>query len=278
MNKNILKDIHEHILKIATTERAESNKWFFKTDKGQYGEGDKFLGLTVPQTRTLVRTFNYLSLIDIEKILKSEYHEERLLALLLLVDKFEKSKNIKEREEIFKLYFKNIKYINNWDLVDTSAPKIVGAYIKEKYALKTKNCSGVKFLKNLVSDKNIFSNPLSKYLGRGRGGFEKLWEKRIGIVATLYLIMRSKNDEYASRVVLEIVKKNLTEKDKLNSHDLLQKASGWMLREYGKRVNEKKLKEFLNENFTLIKNKRTLLRYAIERLAEKERKEFLNKK
>lgn len=268
MNKNILREIHEHILKIANTKRADSNRWFFKTGKGEYGEGDKFLGLTVPQTRTMVRTFNYLSLEDTEKILKSEYHEERLLALLLLVDKFEKTKNIKEKEEVFKLYFKNIKYINNWDLVDTSAPKIVGAYVKEKYALKTKNCSGVKFLKSLVSDKNIFAKNTK----------EKLWEKRIGIVATLYLIMRSKKDEYASRVVLEIVKKNLVEESKINSHDLLQKASGWMLREYGKRINEKKLKEFLNENFALIKNRRTLLRYAIERLEEKERKGWLNKK
>lgn len=267
MNKNILREIHEHILKIATSERAESNKWFFKTAKGEYGEGDKFLGLTVPQTRILVRTFNCLRQEDTEKILKSEYHEERLLALLLLVDKFEKAKNIKEREEIFKLYFKNIKYINNWDLVDTSAPKIVGAYIKEKYSLKSRSCSGVRFLKSLISDKNIFAKNTK----------EKLWEKRIGLVATLQLIMKSKKDEYASEIVLEIVKKNLIEKDKINSHDLLQKASGWMLREYGKRISEKRLKEFLTQNFNLIKTRRTLLRYAIEKFDEKERKEWLNR-
>ncbi|MEN9338598.1 MAG: hypothetical protein RI945_323, partial [Candidatus Parcubacteria bacterium] len=253
--------------KIATLERAESNKWFFKTGKGEYGEGDKFIGLTVPQTRTLVRVFNEISLSDTEKLLNSAIHEERLLALLLLVDKFEKAKNLKEREIIFNLYFKNIKYINNWDLVDTSAPRIVGAYIKEKYSLKTKSCSGVKFLNSLVSDKNKFT----------KNQKEKLWEKRIGIVSTLFLIVKSKKDEFASEVVLEVVKKNLTEKDNLNSHDLLQKASGWMLREYGKRISEKRLKEFLSQNFNLIKNKRTLLRYAIEKLPERERKEWLNK-
>jgi 3-methyladenine DNA glycosylase AlkD len=89
--------------------------------------------------------------------------------------------------------------------------------------------------------------------------------------------MKSKKDEYASEVVLEIVKKNLIEKDKINSHDLLQKASGWMLREYGKRISEKRLKEFLTQNFNLIKTRRTLLRYAIEKFDEKERKEWLNR-
>jgi 3-methyladenine DNA glycosylase AlkD len=270
-NLEDLKIIRNYILKIATTERANSNKWFFKTGPGEYGEGDKFLGITVPQTRNLAKAFNHLDLSLVEKLLQSEFHEERLLALVILIDKFEKEKSLKQKEEIFNLYFKNIKYINNWDLVDQSAPRIVGNFIKEKYSLKTKNCSGVKFLNSLVKDEYKFV----------KNQKEKLWEKRIGIVATLYLIMKSDKDEYASEIIFEVATKILNEKDQkkysLNSHDLIQKATGWMLREYGKRVSEKKLKEFLDKNFSKIKNRRTLLRYAIERLAEKERKEYLNR-
>lgn len=269
MNKSIdeLKTIRNHILKIATTERANTNKWFFKTGPGEYGEGDKFLGITVPQTRNLARAFNHLDLFTAEKLLKSEFHEERLLALFILVDKFEKAKDLKNKEEIFNFYFKNIKYINNWDLVDTSTYKIVGNFIKQKYSLNTKNCSGVKFLNSLVKDEFKFA----------KNSKEKLWEKRIGIVATYSFMQKPFKNEYAPEIIFEVASKVLNEKDKLNSHDLIQKAIGWMLREYGKRVGEKKLKEFLDQNFSKIKDKRTLLRYAIERLAEKERKEYLNR-
>ena len=268
MNKNILKEIHEHILKISNTERADSNKYFFKTGPGEYGEGDKFIGITVPQTRKLVQAFNHISLIDTEKLLKSEFHEERLLALLILVNKCEKakSKNI-ERKDIFDLYFKNIKYINNWDLVDTSARNIVGEYIKEKYSLNTKNCSGVKYLNKLASDQYVFAkNPK-----------EKLWEKRVAIIATFAFMMNPIKNEYSPEIIFEIVKKILNEKDELNNHDLLQKACGWMLREYGKRINQQKLKDFLNQNIEKIRNRRVLLRYSIEKLSEKERLEFLKK-
>lgn len=269
MNQNKLKEIHNHILKIANTQRAETNKWFFKTGPGEYGEGDKFIGLTVPQTRKLVEAFNDINLIDTEKLLKSEFHEERLLALLMMVDKFKKSKNIKEKEEIFNLYFKNIKYVNNWDLVDTSAYNIVGEYIKEKYSLNTKNCSGVKFLNSLVIDKYKFA----------KKDKEKLWEKRIGIVSTFAFMQKPFKNEYSPKIIFEVVSKILNEKDQskdsLNNHDLIQKASGWMLREYGKRVNEKDLKDYLKNNFKKIKDKRTLLRYAIERMSENDRRGFL---
>lgn len=256
------------MLSITTAERAESNKWFFKTGPGEYGEGDQFLGLTVPQTRKISKKFIDIPVNEVEKLLHSKFHEERLLALYLLIEKFEKAKDIKIKKEIFDIYFKNIKYINNWDLVDTSAPKIVGKYLKEKYSLNSENCTGVKFLKSLVSDKNKFA----------KNKKEKLWEKRIGIVSTIYLIMKSKKDEYSGEVILEITRKILQEKDELNTHDLIQKAIGWMLREYGKRINEEKLKIFLEENFDKIKNKRTLLRYAIERLKDKDRKYWINRK
>ena len=269
--KDEIKLIRNHIFKIATTERANSNKWFFKTGKGEYGEGDKFLGITVPQTRKLGKAFSNLDLKQTEKLLSSEFHEERLLALFILVDKFKKEKDLKKKEEIFNLYFKNIKYINNWDLVDTSTYNIVGEFIKEKYSLKTKNCSGVKFLKSLVSDKNIYA----------KNNKEKLWEKRIAIVATFSFMQKPFKNEYSPEIIFEITEKILNEKeqtkDSINNHDLIQKAIGWMLREYGKRVNEKKLKEFLNKNFSKIRNKRTLLRYAIERFNEKERKEYLDR-
>jgi len=266
-NTEYLKTIRNHILKIATTERANTNKWFFKTGPGEYGEGDKFLGITVPQTRNLARAFSHLELATAEKLLQSEFHEERLLALFILVDKFEKSRDIKIKEEIFNFYFKNIKYINNWDLVDTSCYKIVGNFIKEKYSLNTKNCSGVKFLNSLVKDEFRFA----------KNSKEKLWEKRIGIVATYSFMAKPIKNEYAPEIIFEVALKVLNEKDKLNSHDLIQKAIGWMLREYGKRVSEKKLKEFLDKNFSKIKERRTLLRYAIERFPEKERKEYLKR-
>ena len=269
MNKELedLKKIRNHILKIATTERANTNKWFFKTGSGEYGEGDRFLGITVPQSRRIAKAFDYLDLSEVEKLLRSEFHEERLLAILILVDKFEKKIELKKKEEIFNFYLKNIKYVNNWDLVDLSAPKIVGNFIKEKHSLKTKNCSGVKFLLSLVKDDLKFA----------KNAKEKLWEKRIGIVAAFSFMQKPFKNEYSPGIIFEIALKILNEKDKLNSHDLIQKAVGWMLREYGKRISEQKLKEFLNKNFSKIRGRRTLLRYTIERFQEKERKEWLNK-
>lgn len=267
MNKNILKDIREHILKIATTDRADSNKWFFKTGIGEYGEGDKFLGITVPETRKTAKAFKNISMKDAEKLLKSEWHEERLLALFIFIDKFSKGDK-KLKEEIFNLYFKNIKHINNWDLVDTSCRYIVGEYLKEKYSLKSKNCSGVKFLLGLASDKNIFAKNTK----------EKLWEKRIAVVSTFAFMLKPYKNDYAPGIVFEVVQKILNEKNDLNRHDLIQKACGWMLREYGKRISEKNMLKFLDENFNKIKEQRTFLRYTIERLTTKKKNYYLLKK
>lgn len=267
MNKDILKEIHEHILKISTIKRAESNKWFFKAHPGEYGENDKFVGLTVPQTRKLAKAFKNLSLIDTERLLKSEIHEERGLALFLLIEKFEKGDK-KEKEIIFNLYLKNLKYVNSWDLVDMSAPKIVGEYLKIKYSLGTRNCSGVKFLRSLADDKS----------SHGKNWKEKLWQKRVAIVSTLAFMIKPFKNKYAPDIIFEVLEKIFNEKDEINFHDLLEKASGWMLREYGKRVDEKKMKEFLLKNFEKIKNKRILLRYAIERMTKEERQYWLNRK
>ncbi|MFO0743533.1 MAG: DNA alkylation repair protein [Candidatus Paceibacterota bacterium] len=242
MNQDKLKEIHGHILKIASMQRAELALRFFKTGKGEYGEGDKFLGLTVPQTRKLVRVYGDINLKDTEKLLKSEFHDERLLALLIMVNKFEKAKDEKIRREIFEIYLKNIKkYINNWDLVDTSAPKIVGAYLSD-----TKNKKERKEILQKLSDS------------------KNLWENRVSIIATLYFIMKEKN----FKDTLEMVDKLLH-----HEHDLIHKANGWMLREVYKRVDQEIIRKFLKKNYHKIP--RTTLRYAIEKMEEAERKNWI---
>ncbi|MFA6136393.1 MAG: DNA alkylation repair protein [Candidatus Paceibacterota bacterium] len=221
------------INKLKSSYRAKVSQSFFKTGKGQYGEGDIFIGLTVPQCRMLSKKYLDLSKSEVGKILKSKIHEERLIALLILVEKFSKGDN-KKRKEIFDFYLKNIKYINNWDLVDLSADKIVGAYLLDK----DKN-----ILLKLVLSKNI-------------------WERRISVISTFNFIKNGKFDW-----TLKISKILLND-----SHDLIQKAVGWMLREVGKKSIAVE-KTFLNKYYR--KMPRTMLRYAIERFSEKERQKYL---
>jgi len=173
---------------------AKYSHRFFKTGEGEYGERDQFLGIRVPVLRQYANKFSDLSLIEIHKLLKSIYHEERLCALFLLVKKFEKSKH--EKSVVYRLYLDNTKYINSWDLVDCSAYKIVGPYLE---------------------DKN--KSPLYK-LARSKD----LWERRIAIISTLHFIKNMHFDD-----TLEISKKLLNDKE-----DLIHKAVGWMLREVGK--------------------------------------------
>lgn len=242
MNKDILKEIHNHILKIASMERAETSKWFFKTGKGEYGEGDKFLGLTVPQTRQLSRVYSDLSLSDVEKLLQSTFHDERLLALIILTNQFEKTKDPKIQKQIFTIYLRNIKTkINNWDLVDTSAPKIVGAYLA-----KNKTEKEIKeILTKLAKSKN-------------------LWENRVAIISTLYFIVKEKNYKYTFEMIKILL---------IHEHDLIHKANGWMMREIYKRLDGKVVREFLKENYNKIP--RTTLRYTIEKMNDLERKSWL---
>lgn len=186
---------------------ADTMQWFFKTGKGEYGEGDVFVGLKVPDQRKIAKEFRDLSLIEIKQLLSSPVHEERLISLFILVDQYEK-KGEKEKEEIFKFYFKNRKGINNWDLVDLSAPKIVGKHL-------------------LGRDKNI----LFKFASS-----KKLWERRISILST-YEFIRNNNFQ----PTLDIAEILLNDK-----HDLIHKAVGWMLREIGKKdmhTEEKFLKK-----------------------------------
>ena len=169
---------------------------FFKTGKGEYGEGDVFYGIKVPTQRNIVKAFNDLSLNDIKVLIHSSIHEERLIAALILVEQFKKA-DLKNQKKIFNFYLKNRKGINNWDIVDLSAPNIVGNYLLDK-------------------DKSL----LYKFARS-----KNLWEKRIAILSTFTFIRNGFYDD-----ALKISKTLLNDK-----HDLIHKAVGWMLREIGKR-------------------------------------------
>ena len=226
----MLQKLTKEIQKSYSKERAEHSKRFFKTGIGEYGEGDIFLGLSVPEQRVLAKKYSNLSMPQIQKLLDSEIHEYRLIAGLILIKKFEK-----DPEVIFNFYIKNARRFNNWDLVDLTAPRIVGNFLKDK---------NKKIIYNLARSKNI-------------------WEKRIAIVSTLYFIVKENNFSDTLKISEIILG---------DSHDLIHKAVGWMLREVGKR-NVEVLKDFLKINYKKIP--RTTLRYSIERFSEEERKKFL---
>ena len=201
--------IKNEMRKLANEEIAEHSQRFFKTGKGQYGEGDIFLGIRVPVLRKIAKKFRRISLAEVSKLLESKFHEERLLSILMLVNLF-KSGDEDDQELIYELYLDKTKFINNWDIVDISAGNIVGAFLFEK-------------------DKA----PLYRLVFS-----ENLWERRIAIVATFYFI---RNDEFDD--TLKIAEILFTDKE-----DLIHKAVGWMLREVGKRVIEIE-EEFLEEHY-----------------------------
>ena len=232
MNQKI---IHNDLLKLGTKEIAEHSQRFFKTGKGEYGEGDIFLGIRVPVLRKLLKRYGGISIAEVCKLLHSKFHEERLLAVLMLVQLFKSgSVDEKEQKQIYDLYLENTKFINNWDIVDISAGNIVGAYLHEKDKAP---------LYGLVQSSN-------------------LWERRISIIATLYFIRKNEFDD-----TLKIAEILLNDKE-----DLIQKAVGWMLREVGKREIEIE-EEFLQEHY--MKMPRTMLRYSIEKFSETRRKMYL---
>lgn len=212
---------------------------FFKTGKGQYGEGDKFLGLKVPQIRYIVGQFyKTTTLPTILELLHSEYHEERLCALLLLVKLYNKAETPLERETYYKTYLANTTYINNWDLVDLSAPNIIGNYLF-KYSKQADI-----LLKLAKSD--------------------LIWDRRIAILSSFYYIRENSFD-----LSFEIIEILIADK-----HDLIHKAIGWMLREIGKR-NKEILVQFLEHN--KLRLPRTALRYAIEHFTPEEKVIFMQK-
>jgi 3-methyladenine DNA glycosylase AlkD len=206
---------------------------FFKTGPGQYGEGDIFIGVKVPQTRAVARQFRTAPLDEILALLKSPVHEERLLALLMLVDRYSKGDD-RTKKSVYKAYFANTRYINNWDLVDLSAPQIVGGHL-------------------IAHDRSILHKlAVSK----------SLWERRISIIATFQFI---KNGDFKDAIAIAGILIG-------DTHDLIHKAVGWMLRETGKRDMAME-EEFLHRNYRRMP--RTMLRYAIERFPEKKRQAYL---
>ena len=219
--------------------QAHNLGWFFKTGPGEYGEGDKFLGLRVPQTRAVSKDFQTLAEDQIELLLQDEYHEVRQLGLFILVLQFKKAKNIEQKEQIFNFYIDQAKKgrVNNWDLVDATAP-----YLGD-YLVITNN---LKPIKELSKTKD-------------------LWLNRISVMFTFAFIKAGDPNP-----TLEIAEHFLNHK-----HDLMHKATGWMLREMGKN-HRLELQNFLEAHVTEMP--RTMLRYAIEKLPESTRKAWLLRK
>jgi 3-methyladenine DNA glycosylase AlkD len=227
--EDLRKKLHAH----ASPEDAVFLQRFFKTGAGQYGEGDTFIGVRVPDMRRVCREGSAASLATIRALLRSRIHEERALALLLLVQAFERSDE-DGRRAIYELYLAHTRNINNWDLVDLSAGSIVGGWLAGRSRA-----------------------PLSR-LARSAS----LWERRIAIVATFHFIKRGELDE-TFRIADLLLH---------DTHDLIHKAVGWMLREAGKRDGAA-LRRFLKERYGMMP--RTMLRYAIERFPEEERGRYL---
>ena len=190
-----LRSLREELERLTDNKKASFLQRFFKIGKGEYGEGDIFVGLTVPQSRILAVKYKDLSFLEILELLKSKIHEERLIALLILVHRFEK--NPEEQRKIYNFYLKNTKYVNNWDLVDLSSHHIIGEYLLDK-------------------PKDILFE-----LARS----ENLWERRIAMISTFSFIRDRKFD--TSLKIAEFLVKD--------KEDLIQKALGWMLREIGKK-------------------------------------------
>jgi 3-methyladenine DNA glycosylase AlkD len=227
--------IRKELQKKGDKERVKALSHFFKTGEGQYGEGDVFLGIKVPIQREIVEMFKEASLFEIQELIDDKIHECRLTGLLILVQKYKKAEN---KKEIFDFYLKNTKKINNWDLVDLTAPNIIGDFLLDKKKER-------EILYSLAKSKN-------------------LWERRIAILST-FTFLREKQ----FKDTLEISKILLKDE-----HDLIHKAVGWMLRELGKRDKNIEV-DFLKKYCKIMP--RTMLRYAIEKFNQKERASFMKK-
>lgn len=212
---------------------------FFKTGKGEYGEGDKFLGVVVPRVRSVVKQYRKTDFETITDLLTSSWHEVRLCGLLLLVDNYKRGDDTL-RKQIFEYYLSHTEGINNWDLVDLSAPYIVGAYLVGRSEEEH------KILYRLANS-------------------HSLWEQRIAVVSTIAFIRSNDYEDILHLAELLIQ----------HPHDLMHKAIGWMLREVGKR-NETVLRSFLDIH--VLQMPRTMLRYAIEKFDENERQYYLKRR
>jgi 3-methyladenine DNA glycosylase AlkD len=226
-----LRKLKNTLKTLANPAKRDLHQRFFKTGPGQYGEGDQFLGITVPELRKLAKQHKTLPLSDLRTLLKSTLHEERMIALYILIIQYEKTDN---KKLIFDFYIKHRKGINNWDLIDTSTPNIMGDYLLEK-------------------DKTL----LYKWAKSGT-----LWERRMSIMATFTFI---KNRKFEDALAIADILLN-------DSHDLIHKAVGWMLREIGNRDLPTEEK-FLKPRYKSMP--RTMLRYSIEKFPGPKRKAYL---
>jgi len=230
-----LPELKKDLKKYQNPEKTKILGRFFKTGPGEYAEGDVFLGLKTADTRSVAKKYSELSLSDISRLLGSKIHEHRAVAVMILNRRFEKG-DFKEKQKIYKFYLKNIAGINNWDLVDSSAHRIIGAYL---------DISG-------ESKEMIYKFCKS----------DNLWKRRIAVIATYHFIRKNEFED-----TLKIAKILLNDK-----HDLIHKAVGWMLREIGNRdlvTEEQFLKKYYKEM------PRTMFRYAIEKFPEKKRQVYL---
>ncbi len=232
---NKAQTIIKELKALGSEEKAAHLSRFFKTGKGEYGENDRFLGVVVPQTRRVAKTHAKADMGGLQLLITSEWHEVRLCALFILTIQFNKGDEA-TRESIVHFYLQHTQYINNWDLVDLAAWEILGTYLLDKPR------------QTLYS---LAESPL-------------LWENRIAMVCTFAFIRQGQLDDTFA----------LAEKMLHHKHDLMHKAIGWMLREAGKR-DEQRLRSFLEQN--RLEMPRTMLRYAIEKFSPEERKQFLRK-
>lgn len=205
-----LSGLKRELARDANPERARASAWFFKTGRGEYGEGDKFIGLTVPAQRAIANRYTLLGFTDLERLLASRIHEHRFTALLILVAQYENG-NAAAKQKVFDFYLKHTHRVNNWDLVDTSAPYIVGEHLVTR------------------------SRQVLYRLAQSRD----LWERRIAMVATMAFIRRGDLSD-----VFAIADRLLAD-----NHDLIHKAIGWMLREAGKQSPTEMI-DFLKRNYS----------------------------
>ena len=230
-------EIKDSLFKLYKQKKKEFLPYFFKTGKGEYGEGDKFIGVVVPKQRALAKTIKEISLTEIELLLSNPYHECRFTGLLLLIQKYKQASTEDDKKVIYDFYIRHHKNINNWDLVDLSAPQIVGNY--------------------------LLTHPRNRLVTYAQSNH--LWLQRIAIVSTFTFVTKQQfEDTFAIAELL------------LNhTHDLIHKAVGWMLREVGKRNFEAEY-NFLLTNNRYKQMPRTMLRYAIEKFPEPIRQDFLH--
>lgn len=231
--KQVIADLKE----LASAGKAAELRRFFKTGPGDYAEGDLFIGVVVPQTRKVAARFKDLPLTEISKLTSSDIHEARLCGLIILTNQFKRSKDLNEKKKFFNFYLKELKAgnVNNWDLVDVTAPTL-GEYLLE------------------IEDPLLLLNKLAKS--------KSLWERRASVVFT-FAFLRAGDLE----PTYEMAERHLEDR-----HDLMHKAVGWLLREMGKR-DPGLLRAFLQEHYTVMP--RTTLRYSIEKFSESERKKWL---